>query len=34
MGCKFERVRAINGYDTSNDENAKKITFPTGLFDW
>jgi hypothetical protein len=27
-GCNFERVRAINGYDMSNDEDAKKLLFP------
>jgi hypothetical protein len=26
--CKFERVRAIDGYDMSNDEDAKKLLFP------
>jgi len=26
--CKFERVRAINGYDMSNDEDAKNLLFP------
>jgi hypothetical protein len=28
LGCKFERVRAINGFDMSNDEDAKKLLFP------
>ena len=28
LGCNFERVRAINGYDMDNDEDAKSLLFP------
>ena len=28
LNCKFERIRAINGYDMANDDDAKKLLFP------
>jgi len=28
LNCVFERVRAINGYDMTNDDDAKKLLFP------
>ena len=32
LNCVFERVRAINGYDMSNDEYAKKLPLSKELF--
>jgi len=28
LNCEFTRVRAINGFDMDNDEDAKKLLFP------
>jgi hypothetical protein len=28
LGCKFEKVRAVNGYDLSNDEDAQNLLLP------